>query len=356
MSIAALQLERESLDKRLRTEIEQYSVTEQQLRQENIKLHELLNNSLSLNEKLQLSAIESPPSLHNSTATNSFHLSPTSLSHFQTTPPSYYTPTSSQFTSPSAEIVHLRQQLTEARENCLKLERQQTRDMTEMAKVQGSLQGLVKIQEHLSEENKSLGQTFANSEEERETYKQEVKKLHNDLVVSRENLEVVRVEVFRFFAHVVDQLQHLTAQSGRFNDSQLLEYYQLLKDGWESKRLESLTTASIVFELLSSLLLEKTLQLSDLQSETVTLNKKLLCSTDTCNMEEITLLQERVSIACKQLKQMEGDLEKKENELEEKDRQLIALQIEYQQGHKAVGNINSFKKDLETQYQVSIHI
>lgn len=322
-SVASLQLERDNLNKKLKSTIEQNSVTEE-LRDENAKLHQLLDNSLSLNEKLQSSTTDSfDSSLH-----TSIKLSP--ITNFQTPPPPSTTalplssPPSIQFSSPTAEIIHLRQELTKAHQTCLKLERQQAQDATEMAKIQGSLQALVKIQEHLGKENKSLTQTFVNLEEEKEVYKQETERLNNELVTSQDNLKALSLEVDDTLRTVIAQLQEMSTQN-HFNNIQGIN--KIL----DSKGDERLELIPKVIECLSSLF-----------------HESLSNGNENGLKEEITLLQERVSKACNQLQVMEDELDTKERELEAKDRELVALRVE---GERQI-NVESFKKDLETQYQV----
>ena len=115
-AVVRLQVERESLDAKLKTELERNRVaveTEQQLRTENTKLQELLNGSLSLNEKLQssleLSSLDSSPSGAKNLSTNSLKLSPVSCSFNVQTPPTKHS-SMVQVTSPAPEILHLKQQ------------------------------------------------------------------------------------------------------------------------------------------------------------------------------------------------------------------------------------------------------
>ncbi len=55
-----------------------------------------------------------------------------------------------------AEVVHLKQRLSESRQSCVRLEIQVASLKTEVAKLQGSLQAMVAIRDHLSEEGQQL--------------------------------------------------------------------------------------------------------------------------------------------------------------------------------------------------------
>lgn len=302
-AVVRIQVERESLDTKLKTELERNRVaveTEQQLRTENTKLQELLNGSLSLNEKLQssleLSSLDSSPSGAKNLSANSLKLSPVSCSFNVQTPPTQHS-SMVQVTSPAAEILHLKQQLAEARQTCLKLERQQAQDKTEMAKVQGSLQALLKIQEHLSSENKSLGQSFANVEEERDAYKQEAKKLGSELVSAQENTELVNSSVNRFQEYLLNQLRELVEQVTPLSElhSELSEYQQQLEQ--PNNSMENLKITRNLLETLCTAILQQSQQLSEFELENNALHDQVNSTVGDSGQrhEELTCLQEKVS-------------------------------------------------------------
>ena len=312
--------------------------TEKRLTEENTKLQELLNSSLSLNDKLQ-SSFE----LDSSSKDNSLKHSPS-----QTSPQAQQ-----QCTSPAAEILHLKQQLAEARQTCLKLEKKQVEDQTEMAKVQGSLQALVKIQEHLSGENKTLEQTFVNLEEEKELYKQEVKKLSSELNASQENIERMELLVNKFMQHVHNWLSELVKQvnpSSSELHTLLTECQQSAKEGY---KLENLDIVRRLVEISSKLAVEENQKLSELRAENGILNEKV----NKCNTEredEVVQLQEKVANIYEEMNEMKKEVEEKENELEEKERELANLQLKLSEGDTSrMKSEESFKKDLDTQYQVT---
>lgn len=336
-----LQEERETLDSKLKVEMERNkasSQSEKELREENAKLQELLNSSLSLNDKLQ-SSMELNSS--SNVKDNSLGLSP-----------SHATPPPAQFSSsPVAEVAHLKQELVEARQTCLRLEKKQAEDQTEMAKVKGSLEALVKIQDHLSMENKSLEQTFSNLEEEKEIYKREVKKLSSELGSCRENLEKVNVMVSKFMEDLQDQLSELVKQvdppSGVH--ALLTECQQSMKSGQAQENLE---IARRLVESLSLFVLENSHQLLEVQSENKALSERIN-NDDSERQEEIVQLQEKISGICEEMKDMRKEVELKENELEEKERQLATLHVKLNENDLSrTMSEECLKKDLEIQYQV----
>ena len=61
--------------------------------------------------------------------------------------------------SPGAEVIHLKQRLSESRQTCVQLEMQVATLKTEMAKLHGSSQALGAIRDLLTEETQELRNT-----------------------------------------------------------------------------------------------------------------------------------------------------------------------------------------------------
>ena len=58
--------------------------------------------------------------------------------------------------SPAVEVVHLKQRLADSRQTCVRLEMQQATLKTDLAKLQGTVQALTAIRDHLTEEKYTL--------------------------------------------------------------------------------------------------------------------------------------------------------------------------------------------------------
>jgi chromosome segregation ATPase len=333
MTIAALRKENETLDVRLKAELERNKViaqTERRLSEENSKLRDVLNDSLSLNDKLQSSMDSSQVKM------NSLKLSPVRPHSSHTSP-----------RSPSAadEISRLKQELSEAHQTCLQLDRQQEQDKTEMSKVQGSLQALVKIQDHLRRENKSLGETLLNLEEEKDKFRQEAKRLQHELIASQESLKRINSSIGAFIKYSTSQLEKMMEQDDRIV-SLLTECQRSTGKDFEVPKK--------VFDVLSVLVMEKSSQVARLQMEMESLHEKAN-KDDEGNREHIVQMQEKLSNMNEELSVMRKEMEKRNNELEERDKELAALQFTMiQEDSIRTKSEECLKKDLETQYQVII--
>ena len=347
------------MNTRLNAELERDKVnaqTEKELREENSRLHDLLNTSLSLSEKLQSSL---DLSQLDSSGVQSPSSSPGSLaSKLQGSPPKYSPLT--QFASPATEVLHLKQLLAEGRQTCLKLERQHAQDKTEMAKIQGSLQALVRIQDHLSNENKSVSQSLLAINEEKETYKQEVMKLSSELIGVQGELEMMNGLLTHFKENLNDQLQEQVGQVEIGSDMHT-SLGECLNELEECSAVDSLKVLDSVLETFCGLLKK----LGEEKRELEQCKNSLTCNLKTVEMDgeqkanDARYLEEKFAKVCEQVKELEAELERrskaaiqKEEELGDCQREiehLRQLESDKERDHTV---IEDYKKDVDAQYQV----
>lgn len=353
--VQKLHEERESLMSRLSLEHQQNKTSsdlEGQLRDENTRLQELLTTSLSLNETLQVSLEQ-----------NSTHSSPTkstsvSFSDLRPSPSSsldqlHVEPSSRHSHSPHAEVMHLKQRLAEAHQVCLRVEMQHSQDRTEMAKVQGSLQALIRIQDHLKSENKSFAESIANLEAEKDAYKKEAMKLSNDLVAAQDGLELHTTRVSRYRNSLLECCQWLLEKVNDSSDlhTKLQNYCRNLDSVQDSE----------VFNLSNSLLETLHTEVLSLQQENTLLSENLTSAEgDTQGKgEELYALELKVKEICQQLRTIKEELNKQEEIIREKDDMLEKYESEVQQIRQdnreqecTREELEVLRKDLEAQYQV----
>ena len=357
--VQKLKKERETLMSRLSLEVQQNKTSsdlEGQLRDENTRLQELLKTSLSLNETLQASLEQS--------STHSSPIKSTSVSFSDSRP----SPSSSLLGldqlepsrhahSPHAEVVHLKQRLAEAHEACLRVEMQHSQDKTEMAKVQGSLQALIRIQDHLKSENKSFAESIANLEAEKDAYKKEAMKLSNDLVAAQDGLELHNTRVSRYRKSLLESCQWLLEKvNGSTNLHTKLQDY--------CRTLESIQDSE-VFNLSNSLLETLHKEVLDLIQENKVSSEHLTLAEGDCQGkgEQLYALELKVKEVNQQLRTLEEELNKQEDIIREKDNVLEKYELEIEQVRQnnkeqecTQEELEILRKDLEAQYQVCITI
>lgn len=238
--------------------------------------------------------------------------------------------------SSSSDVLSLRQQLAEAHCALQNLEKQNSKSVSDMAKVQGSMEAMSQLLDHLHKENKSLTSIMNSMEGEKENYKQE-------LTNSREALEAMRSNVSLSLSQTHAQLVYITRK---------LEENQTT-NGNQSE-IEKLRLTAAAIKDLSSTLASETAEepLTSLNQHRLNLS---------FNLEEVQALEEKVSTACHKVEEMKEVLEEKERELEEKEKELVTLRGGGGGGaavtrHRMDEKIESIKKDLETQYQVSYKV
>ena len=365
-SVKNLQEERDSLNNKLDLELEQNHTTyqtEKELREENSRLQDLLNTSLSLNENLQssieLSQVESfdikTPS---SSSVSETKPSPGSLSYqYLGSPPKY----TSQFTSPATEILLLKQQLAEARQTCLKLERQHGQDKTEMAKIHGSLQALVKIQDHLGNENKSIFNSVSTLEEERDAFKQEANQLGSELISVQDDIELMNTAMSRCKDNLIIQLEELVEQVNPASElhEKLSEHLCQLK---ERTMLETFKAFNFVFETLSSFMTQMCEERYKLEQHVESTNESLTIAEveSQRRKEEVVDLEKKVTHHIEQISMLKEQLEMGEKVIDQKKKDLVECQIELERMKQLESErdkeghfMDGYKRDLETQFQVS---
>ena len=365
-----LQEERDNLNNKLDLELEQNQTTyqtEKELREENSRLQDLLNTSLSLNENLQssieLSQVESfdikTPS---SSSVNETKPSPGSLSYQYLESPPKYTPLT-QFTSPATEVLLLKQQLAEARQTCLKLERQHGQDKTEMAKIHGSLQALVKIQDHLGNENKSIFNSVSTLEEERDAFKEEAKRLGSELIIVQEDIELMNTAMSCCKDSLIIQLEELVEQV-KVNPvselhEKLSEHLCQLK---ERTMLETFKALNLVFETLSSFMTQMCEEKCKLEQHVESTNESLTIAQAESQQrkEEVVDLEKKVTHHIEQISMLKEQLEMGEKVIDQKKKDLVECQMELERMKQLESErdkeghfMDGYKKDLETQFQVS---
>ncbi len=354
------------MNTRLESEMERNETnvqTEKTLREDNVRLQDLLNTSLSLSEKLQssfdLGQIDSPgsslfspkPSPPNKIAVQ-----------LQATPPPKYSPLT-QFASPATEVLHLKQLLAEGRQTCLNLQHQHAHDKTEMAKIQGSLQALVQIQDHLSTENRSVGEMMSTINEERDAYRQESMKLSSELVSIQGEFENVMALLAHFNENLINQLTEVVEKVEIGSDLQenLSEQLDELRG---TNGLDSLKVLEAILESFAC-------HFNNLGKQQ---RSELGQSQDARDqrMADMNSLQRKVIEVCEQVEVLELELKKrdqsvadKEEEITEYRREIERLKQEQQQQQQHDSNyttssdsaiMDDYKKDLETHYQVIIII
>ena len=273
----------------------------------------------------------------------------------QVTPPPKYSPLT-QFASPATEVLHLKQLLAEGRQTCLNLQRQHAHDNTEMAKIQGSLQALVQIQDHLSTENRSVAEMLSTINEERDAYKQESMKLSSELV----NIQGEFESVMGLFAHFNENL---------FN--QLTEIVQEIETGSDfheslSEQLDELkvTNGLDCLKVLEAILESFACHCYNIDKEKTELEQwRLTEENEQQKMKDMNTLQQKVMEVCEQVEVLEQELKKRDQLIADKEEEITeyAREIErlkQQQQHATDMSSDSitmddYKKDLEAQYQVN---
>ena len=359
-------MERGNLSKRLKEEMEQARLvkeSKQKLKEENKRLRERLGGNVTPTNLSNASPAgmnssstppPSPPPL--SFSANDSSTNPLTPSYAIHSSPPKYTP-SLEFSSPGAEILNLRHQLAEARLAVRNLEQQNSKTASEMAKVQGSMEAMTQLLDHLNEENKSLNGFMVKVEEEKEGYKQELAACH-------ERLEVVKSDVNVFLSRTYAQLMSLARELDEFKKPKIDD--QEKHQDEERKRLGMLEklrmAASMIRNLASSVV--GTPNEGDTENDAFGGGEDFFQADNlySSSLEEVQALEERVTVACEKLKEMEALLEEKERELEGKERELGTLRetSKLEEGgarHRSTEDrIESMKKDLETQYQVNFMI
>ena len=351
--IKQVQRERDDLNTRLQLELERVETsaeTEKTLREENTRLQDLLNTSMSISEKLQSSLDLSHMDSSNPATPNSSpsKLSPCkiSTSALSSSSPKYTSLT--QFGSPATEVLHLKQLLAEGRQMCLNLQRQHAHDKTEMAKIQGSLQALVQIQDHLSTENKSVAETLSTVIEEREAYKQEAMKSSNELSSLQQELEQVTTMLEHFKENLASQLTELIENvevESEFHDC-LQEH---LKELEESQGLNILRIVNSVLEAFLDFASNQSIDTKRSAEESIKQEAQ----------EKLESLQQKVVALCGQVEEVERELQHQCELVQDKEREIMDCKGELeelnQQGlkhSKEYAHVENYKKDVDAEYQV----
>ena len=323
--------------------VETSAETEKSLREENTRLQDLLNTSLSISEKLQSSLdLSHMDSSNPATPTSSpTKLSPSRISTSSSSPK--YT-SLTQFGSPATEVLHLKHLLAEGRQMCLNLQRQHAQDKTEMAKIQGSLQALVQIQDHLSTENKSVAETLSTVIEERGAYKQEAMKSGNELSSLQQELEQVTTMLEHFKENLTSQLMELivNVEAGSELHNCLQEH---LKELEESQGLNSLMIVISVIEAF----------LDYASNQSIETTRSAEESTKQVAQEKIESLQQKVVAVCGQVEEVERELQHQCDLVQDKEREIMDCKRELEELNQQGLNyaqVENYKKDVDAEYQV----
>lgn len=262
--------------------------------------------------------------------------------------------------SPSTEVLHLKQLLAEGRQTCLNLQRQHSQDKTEMAKIQGSLQALLQIQNHLSTENKSVAETLASVNEEKDAYKQESMKLGGELVNTQQELEGLMILLAQFKEKAVIKVTELTEtmEAGCELHTTLVELASDLQD------CEDLNTLKIFDDILEAFckyfdgLDNKENEFEEQQRGLRESLKRAQNETE-CKTRDIELLQRKMMDVCGQVEILEEELEKQRKVLTEKEEELSTCRREIEELQEEQMNRSNesvhidYIKDIDAKYQVS---
>ena len=252
-------------------------------------------------------------------------------------------------------MLHLQEKLAQTRQNCLKLEALHASDQTQLAKAQGSLQALNKIQEHLSSENKSLTQTVSILEKDREELKREWQKAVGNLEATEADLAVVREKEATIRNGLVENLSHMAdhCQASTPLYARLSSHAQMLRSCPESSYNDEL---SEVLSTLFSSALEHQQEACSLRQ----LSQQLQDQLAACKLEnderiqQIALLESKCSDISSHVTKMEQELQAKECRLREREDELAEAIVERDREDVSQQKIEGQVKDMETQYQVML--
>ena len=238
--------------------------------------------------------------------------------------------------SPSTDALHLKQKLAEARQTCLKLNQQHSR--TELSRMQGSLQALIKIQEHLTHENQSLSKTFSTMEAEKEALQQESETLREKL------------------SQLEEKLAGLTAEMTMLEEK--------LRSELEGAVGKPLRAATEPFTLLQEAVLNMASSWRRLKGEVDSLAEQLTTAEDEreAMKEEMkafqgkhTALHEEVAMAQEEVKEREKIMREKENTVSRLEQLLQEEQRKVdREREKITQEADKTKRTLDTQYQVCL--
>ena len=325
------------------------SQTRQGLRDRIISLQQHLDNSLSFNENLPMTSLSSSQLGETSVPSSSpilrktRSLSPAVVSsrqqhpHNSSTSPQNQSPHLLQ-SPPSTDAQHLKQKLAEARETCLKLDQQHSR--TELSRMQGSLQALIKIQEHLTQENQSLSKTFTAMEEEKESLQQEAEALGLKLSNMEEELSQMYVGIGLLEERLRNELEEATGPSTTAESSsscslaQLQETALIMIDDWRRLRRE----VNGVPDQLRAAEEEREARLEELDA----LQRKL-----SVLEEEVSTAQDEAQEKGRALKEKEDMVSRLEQLLEEEQHKVE------REKDKVTQEVDNTKKILDNQYEVN---
>ena len=342
---------------------EQISLLQQQLDASLTPSEKLPNTSLSLNQlgdsPLLSSSSTSPAQKKNSgfypdtslVSSSDGRLHPPNCSTLSQGSPPKYSPLL-QTSSPSSEALNLKQKLAEARQTCQKLDQQQSSRRTEMSRMQGSLQALIKIQEHLTTENHSLSQTFSAMEEEKEALKQEIKRLTSRLVGVEEQLAAVNAGVGALWDSLRKELESVWGQSKPSSNL-------------HGSLTQSSSSSSSLAQLRDTALgMVATLQRQQEELEALSSQLQAAKEENEARGKEVEILEGKMSAIGSQVAAVQGELEEKERLVNEKEEKVTSLQKllsnEQQRAGKdrevvkerSAQEMERIRRDLDNQYQV----
>ena len=323
-----------------------FSQTHQGLRDKLSILQQQLDNSLALSEGngpasshslSQLGDTLSPPTLP-IRKTRSLSPVPCNLAASPTHDSSSASQESPRVSeSPSTDALHLKQKLAEARQTCLKLNQQHSR--TELSRMQGSLQALIKIQEHLTHENQSLSKTFSTMEAEKEALQQESNALRMKLSRLEEKLTKLTTEMTTLEEKIWNELDGALGRphAGADTFTQLQETALSMAASWRRLKGEVETLTE---------------QLSSVEEERETRREELKAFQEKHSAlhEEVAMAQDEVKEREKVIREREDTVTRLEQLLEE-ERHKVDKERE-----RITQDTDRAKRTLDTQYQVIGHM
>lgn len=276
-------------------------------------------------------------------------INPLTPSYAINSSPPKYIP-SLEFSSPGAEILNLRHQLTEAHLAIRKLEQKNSKAALDLSKVQGSLEAFQEIIDQLSNENQSFNGYVTQVHEERDGYKQELDACH-------ERLEVIKSDVNVFLGRTYAQLMSLARELEEFKKPEVDDQEEHQDE--ERKRLgmlEKLRMAASIIRSLATSVVGATIE-EDTEDNAFSGGNDFQTDNlySSC-LEDVQALEHRITLACRKMKEMEELLKEKDRQLEVRQNELLAISRaeEGMMSRRSEGMIEIMKKDLEIQYQVNL--
>lgn len=254
----------------------------------------------------------------------------------------------------------MKQLLAEGRQACLGLQRQHAQDKTEMAKIQGSLQALLQIQNHLSSENKSVSDMLAGVNEERESYRMESMKLEGQLVNMQRDLEGLTVLLAQFKQKTIIKVSELaeTLEPGCGLHTTLVE---LLSDLQDCEELNSLRLYDEVLESFCKYFSETNTD-KDHEQQIMALRESLKKAEheNKCKTGDIVSLKSQMTEVCQQVEILQRELGDHKRVLSVKEEELKNVRGELEELQEEQMNRTNdscsveYVKDIDAKYQVSI--